>query len=464
MCRKNRPLSTPLVLFALLYIVLTQCRPEEEIFDGAYTGGLVFSNDTIRFDTLFSTVGSTSKRIKVLNPSSNALNIERIYLGNGAQSSYTITVSGIRTREAEDQIIYGGDSLLVLVEVRIDPRDEDLPYLVKDSIVFVTNGVAQDIKLIAWGQDAIFKGNEVIECNTTWQPDRPVVLYAPVLVDSLCTLTVEPGCRIYSTHNTYLYVRGSLQVLGTASQRVLFRNDRLEPVYENAPGQWGGIVFLEGTGNNLLQYTVIRNAEYGIRLGKPDNDTIPDVVVRNTIIENMSHSGILCFTSDLYAVNTLVHNCKYYTAAGLGGGTYRFEHCTFSNSGFTFFRETPSFAISDNIPLDDGQVIVEDVHLSVINSIIHGNMQEEITFNADGGAAINALVAHSLLTTQYDGLSGNGNILNQDPAFINAFNYNYRLDTLSPAKDAGMPLGIYTDLDSMLRDSLPDIGAYERIE
>ena len=462
--QQNRFRSVVFISVLFLIGALVQCRPDEEILTPGYKGGLAFSTDTLRFDTLFSTVGSTTKRILSFNTSNNALNISRIALGMGEQSCYTITVNGIKGKSMEDQLLLGGDSLLILVEVLIDPKDENLPYLVKDSIVFETNGITQDIKLVAWGQDAIFLGNEVLDCNTTWTADRPVVLYKSVLVDSLCELNVLAGAQIYASFDAFLYVQGSMNVHGTASQRVLFRNDRLEPIYEHAPGQWGGIVFLEGTKNNMLEFVTIRNAQYGVRLGAPDNDTIADVIIQNAIIENMSRSGIISFSSDLWAVNTLVNNCKDFTVGNIGGGNYTYEHCTFSNNGFTFFRENPSFAITDNIPLENGQIIVENIFLSAINTIIHGNLSEEIVINNSGGARIELLIANSLLTTQMTEFDNNNNILNENPRFVSPYNYNYRLDTLSPAKDKGLALGVVYDLDSTMRDALPDIGAYERIE
>ena len=51
-----------------------------------------------------------------------------------------------------------------------------------------------------------------------------------------------------------------------------------------------------------------------------------------------------------------------------------------------------------------------------------------------------------------------------DPEFMDPARYNYRLDTLSPAKDHGVFIGVGHDLDGNSRDALPDMGAYERIE
>jgi hypothetical protein len=461
---KYKYVSNSLLLISCALLIILGCRPDEEILDDSYQGGLVFSTDTLLFDTLFASVGSTTKRIKVFNNNRNAVNIRDIRLGGLQNSQFTLTVNGITQKQIADQLLLGKDSLLIFVEVLIDPRDEDLPYLVKDSIVFETNGILQDIKLIAWGQDAVFLGNEVLPCNTVWTSAKPYVIYSSILIDSLCELKVEAGTQVFSTFDSYIYVQGSMSVTGTASERVIFRNDRLEPIYENAPGQWGGIIFLEGSKNNRINFASIRNAQYGLRVGTPDADTIPDIIVTNTIIENMSRSGILNFTSDVYVANTLVNNCKEFTVGNIGGGNYQYDHCTFANYGYSFFRETASFAVTDNIPLEDNTTIVEPIDIAVLNTIIHGNLPDEIVFNFNGGTESLIAFQNSLLQTTIPELDTFNNLLNLDPRFVNPLNYNYRLDTLSPAKDSGLDLGILTDLDSLERDSIPDIGAYERIE
>ena len=69
-----------------------------------------------------------------------------------------------------------------------------------------------------------------------------------------------------------------------------------------------------------------------------------------------------------------------------------------------------------------------------------------------------------MFRTTLDGLDTLGNIINEEPNFMEPAAYNYRLDTLSPAKDNGINIGIDTDLDGNPRDILPDLGSYERIE
>jgi len=451
-----------LVFFALLTSL--SCRPDEEITDAYYSGGLTFTSDTILFDTLFSTIGSTSKRLKVFNPHAKALSINKIYLGGGVYSPYTITVNGIKGKTIEHQHILGKDSILLLIEVLIDPKDENLPFLVSDSIIIETNHTTQSIQLIAWGQDAIFLGNETLPCEAVWDSIRPYVLNQSILIDTLCKLNIGPGTKIYASKNAFIYIKGKLEVEGDSLHRVFFRNDRKEPIFENAPGQWGGIVFLEGSHDNKIAYTNIKNAQYGIRLGTPDNDTIPNLIIENTRIENMSHSGILNFSSDLNATNTLVSNCKYFTVGNLAGGNYNYIHCTFVNYGQSFFRETPALVATDNILLDDQSYIIEDLHMTLINTIVYGNMDDELQFNNDGDASFTVIMANNLLKTTLPELDINENILNEDPRFNSVWGFDYKLDTLSPAKDTGLKAGILIDLAGIKRDTLPDIGAYERKE
>lgn len=456
-----------LVLLTMLFVVALlsyRCKPEEEIIDFDFLGGLQFSKDTVFFDTVFSGAGSSTRRLKVFNPSPNSQKIQSIRIGSGSTSPFKVIMNGFQIENQEELTLLGRDSTLLLIEVFIDPKNENNPYLVKDSIVFETKGGLQNVKLVAWGQDAFYVGNEVLPCNTIWSGNRPIVMFNSVLVDTLCSLTIEKGARIFAAKDAFLYVKGQLTTQGTADERIVFRNDRLDPQYENIPGQWGGIIFLEGTYANELNFTTIRNAIYGIRLGAPDQDTIPEVILKNTIIENMSHSGIISFSSDLYAENTLVNNCIEFICANIAGGNYTFKHCTFANFSQNFLRQSPSFFVSDNIRLDDNSFIVQDIKITLQNSIVFGDQAEELFFDLSGGADFMFAFNNNLLKSTISGLDTLGNIINQDPLFIDKSRYNYRLDTLSPATDNGIFTGITHDLDGNARDANPDIGAYERLE
>ena len=86
-------------------------------------------------------------------------------LAGGKSSEYSIVVNG-QEGTVTDQVLFGNDSLMVLVEVDINPQNENLPYLVKDSIVVEWGKYYADVKLVAYGQDANFINSRII-CDET---------------------------------------------------------------------------------------------------------------------------------------------------------------------------------------------------------------------------------------------------------------------------------------------------------
>ncbi|MGI9542223.1 MAG: right-handed parallel beta-helix repeat-containing protein [Cyclobacteriaceae bacterium] len=454
--------------FLILLAWTLACTPEDEVITESMQAQLAFSTDTVFFDTLFTDTLSFTRRFRVYNRNDNAVNISSIRLAQDQSSPYSIWVNGVRGKSFSDQVLMGGDSLLILAEVTIASRDENTPFFVEDLVEFNTNGNQQSVHLVAWGQDAyFFRQDAILACNTTWPADKPHVLYGSVLVDDDCSLTIEPGAQIFLNQGSSLFIEGTLKAEGTAQDRIRFQNVRLD--IKDAPGQWTGIFFLEGTKNNRLDFTVIRNGEVGIRLGAPDNDTIPDVVVSNTIIENMSGTGILAFNSDLHAYNVLIDNCINGAVGNFAGGNYYYEHCTFANYSFGIFAEAPGVVVTDNLILADESLLINDINFQLQNCIVWGDSQmgEELVLNNEGGADFTALLSNNLIRSTEEVYNINSNVLGTSPdfpSFLDPANFDYHLDSLSPAKDLGLPSLILRDLDDSLRDALPDIGAYERFE
>ncbi len=112
------------VNYFILFIVgvsIFNCTPEEEIIDLDYANGLEFSSDTILFDTIFTGVGSTTKRLIVFNPNQKALKISSIKLGSNKSSSFKILVNGTEANQSEELLLLGKDSVLILIEAMINP-------------------------------------------------------------------------------------------------------------------------------------------------------------------------------------------------------------------------------------------------------------------------------------------------------------------------------------------------------
>jgi len=458
-----KAISKVILLSVIIATMLWNCTPNDEVISSDPGIEISFSVDTVKFDTILTEVQSITRRVRIFNPSDNAILIDRIGLATN-DSPFLLTINGEQDAGFNEVPLLGKDSLLVLIEATIDQRNESNPYIVKDSIVIDYNTRSKDIKLIAWGQDANFLGETIIEESTTWTRGKPYVITSIVLVDSLVNLTIEPGTQVLFEPLAGLFVLGTLTALGTAEEPILFSNTRFDDEFADAPGQWDGIYILEGSSNNQIKHAIVKNGSRGIRVGSPDMDTEFDIIIEHTIIQNMSVAGIEAFTSDVLARNTLIHNCGSYLVGNFAGGNYLYEHCTFTNFPSSLFREDPSVQFSDNVLLDNDQLLIEPLSVKVENSIIWGSEREEIILSDEGGQVLFFNLTNNILRSTNPAFDVNSNVLSQVPnypGFVAELGRDYQLDSLANARDSGLPSDIATDLLENERDSIPDIGAYE---
>lgn len=464
-----------LIPLLLLFSVFS-CKPDDEVLTRDAGARLQFSADTIFFDTVFVSTGSVSKRLKIYNRHKNAVKIDQIKLDKLGASNYDLIIDGEEKDMASGITLRGEDSLLILVKVFIDPNSSLTPFIVEDNIVFQTNGNQQTIPLRAFGQNANFFRNEEISCNTVWEGPKAYVLYGNVVVPENCVLTIRPGTRIYGHAGATLIVSGTLKVEGTASRRVFFQNDRRDSVFANVPGQWEGIFFDTMSRNNKIQYAEIKNATYGLRLINFDGN---QTEIENTVIKNMFAAGVLGLGADVKVTNSLITNCGQYALIGIGGGNYDLNYCTIANYTPAFKRDDESLAFSDSA-IYRNTLRIQDVNFAMKNSIVwsgkrNGNLENEMVFLTRKGLQ-NVSIQNSLLQTfRYQNdpkISGNGNILNQDPKFtqpgdgsVPERKINYSLKNDSPAIGAAQPNPVGTDLTGAPRpqgsNPDPDMGAYE---
>ena len=100
----------------LLLICLFSCKKEPVLSGGKAT--LHFSNDTIMFDTVFTTVGSITHHLKVYNKNDFDVKTNIIITGEDSKF-YAMNVDGISGSEAKNVEIPAKDSLFIFVEVRV---------------------------------------------------------------------------------------------------------------------------------------------------------------------------------------------------------------------------------------------------------------------------------------------------------------------------------------------------------
>jgi len=428
---------------------------------------LTFSTDTVLFDTLLTDTLSITKRFRIYNTSKNAVSINHIRLGLGSGSNYRIFANGKEGPSITDEVLNGGDSILVLVDADINPEDEDLPYLVKDSVIVEWNTNQSHVKLVAWGQDANYLKQRSV-CDEIWDSSRPYIIYDSLFIPPDCQLTIDAGVRLLFNNGAALHVAGSLVVQGDSGSQVVFRNIRFDENYIEAPGQWGhpgigaGIIFYPQSTGNQIDFAIIENANSGIYMGIPDDDNDFDLVINHTIIRHMTRFGILSFTSDIYATNSMFYNCGSALLANLAGGSYTYEHCTFSNYPSFLLAEDPALQFSDYVETGEDPII-SDLDVEITNSIIWGANKKEITVNEGGGANINLNLISNII--KYDENIPNNYASNESnfPGFKDQIAFDYSLDSLSFAIDKAIPGEITSDILGRARDSNPDIGAFEHI-
>ena len=256
---KSILLTTSVAAIVLLFS-FSSCKKDKLLTDSIVH--LTFSDDTLRFDTVFVTAGSATQIFTVHNNESQPIRISSIRLGHGDASYYRLNVNGVPGKSFSDVEIGANDSIWIFAEVTIpDPNNPNTPFVVTDSIVFQTNGNQQDVKLIAWGQRAHFHYYPpnspplfFLNCNDIWTNDLPHVVYGYALIDSACTLTMEQGVRVHFHNSSGLIALsgGKIVVNGTRDSVVTFQGDRLGEDFKDVPGQWDRIWLSNISRSNLL--------------------------------------------------------------------------------------------------------------------------------------------------------------------------------------------------------------------
>jgi hypothetical protein len=466
-----------IILPLLLLKLFLACEKQE--FNTSGNATLVFSEDTVLFDTIFTTIGSATKRFTVKNPYNERLNISSIYLAGGQDSPYRLNIDGYPGTRLENIELREKDSLYIFVEVTVDPSASNMPFVVKDSIIFSFNNKQQDIDLISFGQDVNLIKTQgrfsVIDENTNWINDKPYLVYDSLIVAPNTTLTIEPGVKVYFHKGSRCYILGTLIANGTFDSPILFQGDRLEQDYEEIPGQWDGIWLMAGSKDHILNFTEIKNAIIGIQVDTLASLSNPTLQLSNSRIENMTSSGIYAQGSTIEAYNNLISNCGQFAIALTLGGSYEFYHCTIGNYWGYSTRTTPSVLLNNYYIDVNSNIQVRPMDQAIFgNCIIYGNKESEVVIDKIDQGDLNFKFDHTLIKVDGEFSTSNTNqfanvLVNIDPKFVDPYEGNFEIDTLSVVKDYGKPeygnlFPLDLNLNNRTTDNGPDLGAFERIE
>jgi hypothetical protein len=454
---------------AFLLIWLSACR-KESIITGQ-DAGISISADTLHFDTVFTTAGSVTGSIKIYNLNEKRIRLSSIRLRGGSGSFFSMNVDGIAGSEVRSVEIGARDSLYVFVTVRIDPGNDSLPFLVRDSISIGDGRNEKWLQLEAYGQNAKFIRNGVIDADARLSKGLPYVILGGLVVRKDRKLTIDKGVRLFMHADAPIVIDGTLEVIGTATEPVVFTGDRLDEGYRELPASWPGIFFRSSSRNNVLKYAIVQHAYQGLVADQPSPDGSLKLSLEGCTIRNIYEGGIIGIRSSIQAVNSLIANCGNNVVL-TQGGQYHFTHCTLASySNFYVQHKNPVLSM-DNWDSTASGVRSFPLEVRFQNNIIwadEGVVDNEVSVSRRGSEPFLVSLDHNLFRGKTDPLfsSLSGNIRNQDPRFdsINASKryFDFRLQKgVSPAIDKGIKSGIPKDLDGFNRDVNPDIGCYEK--
>lgn len=475
-----------LVLCAVAVLMAVACT-DDDSFSSSPSVLLTFSTDTVRVDTVFAAVPSSTRTFWVYNRTDDGIRCSNVRLENGNQTGFRVNVDGEYLSptagfQVYDVEIRKGDSLRVFVELTSPMNALEGPQKVEDDLVFrLESGVEQRVNLNAYTWNATLLRNVHISGEQTLSGmDRPVVIYGGLTVDSLATLRIEPGTTLYFHSDAGIDVYGTLIAEGTADNNIIFRGDRTDSMFDYLPydmvsGQWRGVRFHSSSYNNKLVYTDVHGTFDGIVCDSSDVSRLK-LQLYNSTVHNCQGYGL-----KTVGCNVDVRNCQITNAlnncVAVYGGNVALTHCTIAQ--FYPFDSNRGAALmytnvygGNDIPLQ---------RMDCINSIVTG-YGEDMMSGVVGGSDVpfNYRFVNTLLSTpeitddesftdviweeveDTAAVSGDENFRLVD---IDMQHYDFHLKAESPAiGHASTDYALPYDRDGQPRDDAPDMGCYEYIK
>ena len=273
----------------------------------------MFTCDTVRMDTLFAQVPSSTYSFWVHNQSGDGLRLRTVRLERAGQSGFRANVDGTFLNPVVNDLeIRKGDSLRVFVEVTAAENTSSDPQLQEDNLLFtLESGVVQKVNLRTYSWNAEQWQNVDIITDGTIETSTPIVIYGGINVSEGATLTIK-NTTLYFHDGAGINVSGAL-----IAENVTMRGDRLDHMFSNLPydrisGQWKGITVKPKADGCQFTDCVIRNAMDALHC---DSTT---VVLTNTIVHNSKGFGLWAHDSEVTISNSVLSNALNDCVALLG--------------------------------------------------------------------------------------------------------------------------------------------------
>lgn len=472
-----------LLMLAIAVIGITACSDED--FSSSPALSLTFSTDTVKFDTIFSKVPTSTRTMWVYNRSGKDLRCTNVRLLNGNQTGYRVNVDGVYLSPAagyqmQDVEIRNKDSLRVFVELTSPKTGKLEPQELSDKLLFtLESGNTQELVLDAFSWDAEEVNNLVVSSDMTLESTSPLLVNGMIIVEEGATLTIPAGQTIYFSSNAGIEVNGTLRVEGTAEENVTLRGSRLDNMFDYLPydlisGQWKGIHLKASSYDNYIGYADIHSTMDGIVCDESDLSKLK-LDIENSIVHNCQGYGIKAISSSVKIENCQITNTLNDCVAFFGGNAYvgnstLAQFYPFDSRRGAALRFT-NFYEENTLPL---------YNLNCVNSIVTGYAEDVIMGETNESETVFSYsFANCILRTpevkDEKSASFFTDIIWEEPedtvyggdknfklVDIDTQHYDFHLSDKSKAIGAASTTyAPANDRDGKTRDDKPDMGCYE---
>lgn len=465
--------------------MVSACSMDED-FSFPAGGRLTFSADTVSFDTVFTTIGSSTKRITVFNTNDKAVRLPLVRLASGGRSGFRMNLDGQSGTSFQDIEINHKDSIFAFIEVTVNPNDADSPLLISDSILFrLPDGAEQKVILQAYGQDVIILRGEHVSEDMTLDAQKPYLIYDSLVVDSGKVLTIDPGVTMCFHYGAELLVRGNIVARGTLDSPITFRGDRTDRLfsylpYDRTDAQWGGIhIFnLSNNSDNIFSFCDIHGGDYGIKIDTYQGPGEPNTLrILSSSIHNVHGHGLDMKYCLAYISNSQITNA-FGNCVNMIGGKAQFNYTTIAQ----FYPWDSSRGHALYFANVEDSLVYPLHELVFTNCIITGYDKDEMYGTRytpeDGGEDVdfNYDFKYTLILTDTAGIEETHYtkcVFDVDTAFNRTKNfrnidtknyiYDFSLDSISKARGIGINIpGVQTDKKGTARPAADtDAGCFQ---
>ena len=476
---KRQLLAFCIILMSVLFVA---CY-EDAGFSSSPSLRLAFSVDTVSFDTIFTDRVSPSAMFVVHNRNKNSLRINEVRLGSGGESGFNVLVDGQYGTVMRDLEIRAKDSLFVVASVKLEKNGLNVPFKVKDSLIFtLESGVEQKVFLVAHGRDVVFMYGDSIISDKTFAAGH-YVIYDSLTVAKDVVLNIEKGATFYFHNKACLKVRGTLNIKGDYDSPVVFRGDRTDNLfsylpYDRVPGKWGGVLIDSTSNGNVIEHCDIHGAEFGIKVEKGDT-TVQRLTISSSKLQNFTGNALETYVAHVSVENSLIANAQG-NCVKVVGGDVSFIHCTIANF-YVWKQRDVALALHNSFEGEPMPLY----GASFKNCVIAGTKDDEIMgyfteYDETVPNSINYYFENSLINT----------VDTQDEYFVNViydrpdippfakehftkidnevFDYDFHLTEISTARGVATDAFIDVlpcDLDGAVREAdVVDAGCYQFVE